>query len=332
MKLLMQESGNADIVRILGSSEFHHRIKDADAIFRKCLRDNVVRVEDIQEMVEDVVGLRVVTPNKKDAKLLFDFLHGRASGWFCETTAPVKFVEYTWESGNGYSMKSGYQAFHITFIHPRQFPSFALATKWPIEVQITTKLWHFWSDYSRTYFYQGTGDEDDPAAPYNVAISRILDSAEDLMITTAESFLRPTSAETPTIVTESAVTREEVTITQTPTKQKVAPAEVWTWFSENITELFGEDVRMPNPLFVSKIAYQLNVYDMSLDRLGQAMRDAKNKEKYQELLRMSSVRFLPPYQQILCYILLSLGYNMEEAVAKVNDQLYLLGIRLRAHP
>ncbi len=108
LKLFMQESGNPEVVRILGSSDFSHRIKDPDAIFRKCLRDKVSRIEDIQEKIEDLIGLRIITLNKKDARNLFDYLKARAADWFCEKANTPNFVSYTWESTNRYSMKSGY--------------------------------------------------------------------------------------------------------------------------------------------------------------------------------------------------------------------------------
>jgi ppGpp synthetase/RelA/SpoT-type nucleotidyltranferase len=298
------------------------------------LRDNVTRVGDIQEKIEDLIGLRIVTLNKKDARTLFEYLQGRAGDWFCEKTEAPKFVSYTWESTNRYSMKSGYQAFHVTFLHPRQFPNFTLAKKWPVEIQITTKLWYFWSDYSRRYFYRGTGEEDDAAEPYNVAISRILDSAEDLMIATAESFLMGPSEETsqppPKAKRLQSKNKMQTVETKSSEKTKAAPADVWEWLAGNRKELIGEDIKMPNEIFISKIAHQLNVYGMTLGQLEKAMKDPVIRDKYKGILAQSSVRYLPIYQQILCFVLLSLGYSTEEVVAKVNDQLFLLGIRLRA--
>ncbi len=207
-----------------------------------------------------------------------------------------------------------------------------------MEIQITTKLWYFWSDYSRRYFYRGTGEEDDAAEPYNAAISRILDSAEDLMIATAESFLKEPSAEESSKQQEASVKPKKTARKKKaqaeqkpPEKSKVAPAEVWEWLAKNRADLVGEDVKMPNELFISKIAYQLNTYGMNLEQLERAMKDPMLRERYKGILTISSVRFLPIYQQVLCFILLSLGYNTEEVVSQVNDQLFLLGIKLKAH-
>jgi ppGpp synthetase/RelA/SpoT-type nucleotidyltranferase len=322
LKLFIAQASSNEITRILGTSEFVHRVKSPESILRKCIREKVNTVQDIPVSIEDLIGLRVIALNKRDARLLFENLQGRQTEWFCDTEAPPKFVPYTIDSTNRYSMRTGYQAFHITFIHTRKFPGYEVNARWPVEIQITSRLWDFWSNYSHRYFYRGAVDESDPTGPYNLAISKILDIGEDLMVATTDAFLKPATS-------ESSLAKE-------PTKQELAQplvtdAGVKDWLARNIAELIGPRANMPNPIFISKIAYELNRHEMNLARLEIAMRDPKLRAVYQTVLSNSVLDFIPPYQQILFFILISLGFTTEDAVARVNEELQLVGMRLRAH-
>ena len=137
----------------------------------------------------DLLGIRIVTPNKAQARLLFEFLQRHRSSWFCPVSLEPKFVPYTIDDRNNYSLRSGYQAYHITFLHQRDYAPITDVAIWPVEVQIMSELWAFWAEYSRRYFYAREDSPSSELLPYNVAISRVLDAADDLMVTTSE-FLR----------------------------------------------------------------------------------------------------------------------------------------------
>ncbi len=322
LKLFISQASSSEITRILGTSEFFHRVKSPESILRKCVRDEVNAVHDIPTGIEDLIGLRVVVLNKRDARLLFENLQGRQTEWFCDTEAPPKFVQYTVDSSNRYSMRTGYQAFHITFIHTRKFPGYEVNTHWPVEIQVTSRLWDFWSNYSRKYFYRGAVDDNDPTGPYNLAISKILDTGEDLMVAMTDALLKPAMNE-PTEHTEAIKPEAD----QLP----VTDASVKNWLYAHLTELIGPRANMPNQIFISKVTYELNKHGVNLSQLEIAMKDQRLRTIYQATLTNNGVEFLPPYQQILFFILLSQGSTIDDAVARVNEELQLLGIRLRVH-
>ena len=82
-------------------------------------------------------------------------------------------------------METGYQAYHITFAYDHSYHPGPEITRWPVEIQITSRLWEYWASYSGKYFYSKTsGPMAQKLLPYIVAIARALDNAEDLMATT----------------------------------------------------------------------------------------------------------------------------------------------------
>jgi|SRR5580658_578714 ppGpp synthetase/RelA/SpoT-type nucleotidyltranferase len=177
---------------IYHSSHYKSRFKDSDGVFRKCKRFGVATPADVYTKVEDLVGLRVTTPNKEQAEFLFGFLKSHPDPWLCSVSGPPKFVSYTITDKNSYSLESGYQAFHVTFIAEKGYRPHSTISTWPVEIQITSELWEFWAGYSHKHFY-GQSRTAAKFLPYNVVISRILDAAEDLMAATATN-LREESA------------------------------------------------------------------------------------------------------------------------------------------
>jgi ppGpp synthetase/RelA/SpoT-type nucleotidyltranferase len=180
----MERATDSEAKRIYSSSRRGERIKTEDSVFRKCLRDEIVLPEAVLDKMEDLVGLRIVASNKKDAETLFDFLRSKKDDWFCETTEIPKFTPYTLAERNGHSIRTGYQAFHVTFVFKRSYRPGTDVDKWPVELQITSQLWEFFAEYSRKYFYSASGDLVERLRPYAVAASRAVDVAEDLVVTT----------------------------------------------------------------------------------------------------------------------------------------------------
>jgi ppGpp synthetase/RelA/SpoT-type nucleotidyltranferase len=305
-------AGHDDAARIVNSSRVSIRVKPYDSVLRKARRDNITNLDRIPFDIEDLLGIRVSAPTKKDARELFEIFQHNSEGWFCSSQEEPKFVPYTIEDRNKYSLRSGYQAFHVTFVHERGYEPATAVDRWPVEIQIMSQLWNFWADYSRTYFYTGTGPIDSELLPYNTAISKILDSADDLMTVTAD-LLQADRPETE------------------PVEEGTAPDVDATreWLQSRLGALFGVRARIPNDLFLTKIADDLALYGVSLERLDELLRDDEIDNRYQRLLNESAVLFLPPYQRILCVILLSLGWDDERVVPRLNEALWPQGVRLR---
>jgi len=180
----IERLGGDDIKRIYGTCHRSERVKPEASVFRKCQRDEIATAEEILDDIEDLIGLRIVASNKKDAQSIYEFLQGNRDHWFCETTEPPKFTPYTLAERNGYSIKTGYQAFHITFVFSRSYLPGTEVSRWPVEMQITSQLWEYYANYSRKYFYTAKGEMVDKLRPYTVAIARALDAAEDIVVTT----------------------------------------------------------------------------------------------------------------------------------------------------
>jgi ppGpp synthetase/RelA/SpoT-type nucleotidyltranferase len=180
----MERSGDTNAKRIYLSCRKSERIKTEDSVFRKCRRDEIVQPEAILDGMEDLIGMRVVAPNKKDAESLFDYLRSKKDSWFCETSGEPKFTPYTLAERSKHSIRTGYQAFHITFTYHQSYLPGTKVERWPVEIQITSLLWEFFAEYSRKYFYTAPGAMVDKLRPYAVAVARELDIAEDLVVTT----------------------------------------------------------------------------------------------------------------------------------------------------
>ena len=389
--------GDAGVLasEIYTSSKISQRLKVPDSVYRKCKRDGIESIADIYEKIEDLIGLRIATPNKEQAESLFKYLHDRKDSWFCAVKTRPHFVKYTIPDKNTYSLETGYQAYHITFIHQRSYLPFAEITGWPVEIQIMSQLWEFWANFSRKYFYGQSGHAA-RLLPYNVVISRILDAAEDLMVAT-QNQLRAVSEEAPGLIevpsskepvvraverpsaervstvpfkqdtagqtgvakpgksgSEKVTTprssglgaRERATpITQTGETQVLAPEptpaatqgfsaeDLRRWLTPRLATLFGTGTRMPSYFYLTKAAEDLALYDVTGERLESIFRDERVAHEYAEILRASNVSFLPPYQQILCRLLLSLGWDVTKVVERVNQEMWSIGTQLRVpHP
>ena len=180
----IEKTGDADVKRIYASCRKSERVKTESSVFRKCRRDSIAVPEAVLDRMEDLIGMRIVAPNKKDAEFLFDFLRRARDSWFCEAAEEPKFTPYTLAEKNGHSIRTGYQAFHVTFVYERSYRPGTEVDRWPVEIQITSLLWEFFADYSRKYFYSASGEMVDKLKPYTVAVARALDVAEDLVVTT----------------------------------------------------------------------------------------------------------------------------------------------------
>lgn len=313
----LSEKKGGDLAKIINSSSLKKRVKGSDSILKKCRRYKIENLDEIHDKIEDILGIRIVTVNKEQARLLFDSLrafHEEEKTWFCEIDETAKFVPYTIQDKNNYSLKTGYQAYHITFIFTRSYPPFHKTPKWPVEIQIMSQLWDFWAEYSRKYFYGGT-ESSSQLLPYNVAISKILDSADELMVTTAQ------------ILTQVPEKKEVTSATI-----GVTPPQVSEWFDKNLDKYFGSTAKKPIDFFLVKIADELNLHGISLNELEVILSDKKIRAKYNSILDDSRIEFIPPYQQILCFVLLSRGLKPDRVVERVNNELRLLGITLWAPP
>jgi ppGpp synthetase/RelA/SpoT-type nucleotidyltranferase len=320
------QDAEPEICRIYASSRLSDRVKPYESLLRKVRRDGVDEIEVIPEKVEDIIGIRISTPNKVQAKKLFDWFRAARGNWFCNVSAEPKFVPYTLEERNGYSLRTGYQAYQITFVFERGFLPFTVNRRWPCEIQIMSQVWEFWANYSRNYFYGNLGASVARLLPYNVAISRILDSADDLMVATAELLLEG-EVEPDQLAVESSC-KTNLDQNSTNIDSIVTPRDVQLWLAKNISKLFGEEVRVPNELFLTKIANELNTYEISLPKLEEIVKNEGVVQSYQNLLRGNNLAFLPLYQQILCMILLYLDRDIRKVVDRLNSELMLLGIRL----
>jgi ppGpp synthetase/RelA/SpoT-type nucleotidyltranferase len=315
LEQFIRTEASEGVDQIYVSSIVTERVKPFDSVLRKARRDGVETVEEIPGAIEDLVGIRIATANKKQARELFSFLQETAENWFCESVEGPKFTPYTIEDKNNYSMRTGYQAFHVTFVHRRNYQPITPVDLWPVEIQILSQLWAFWANYSRVYFYTGTGSVESELLPYNSAISKILDSADDLMTATADLLSAEPSEEAAS--DERSQVEPDVEATR-------------TWLIENLEDRFGRNVRMPNDVFVARIADDLAVYGVSLQRLSELLDDDVVRSRYEAILDVSGLGYLPPYQQILCFILLGLGWDSDRVVGRVNEALWPQGVRLAA--
>lgn len=298
---------------------FHHskltsRVKPFDTLWRKCRRDEITEAAAVHDRIEDLLGLRIATANKDQARTLFDFFRAKKDVWFCPTAAQPNFVLYTIADRNKYSLDTGYQAYHITFSYDKAYHPVTAIAKWPIEIQVMSQLWDFWANYSREYFY-GASDAAARFLPYNVTISKILDAADDLMVATTDILLK-------------AGREEPVPEQAGPKPPGVTVDEVRTWFQKNVNRYFGPKARVPIDLFLAKVTEELNLYGVSLARLEEILQNKDNAAVYERLLEASGISYLPPYQHILCRILISLGWNDKQVTGRVNEELWLQGLAL----
>ncbi len=308
----LTSSKEDQIAKIYTSSKITQRVKAPDSLLRKCRRDGVSEVNAIPNSIEDILGIRIATVNKDQARKLWEYLSKLSSSWFCKTSSQPNFVPYTISDKNNYSLKTGYQAYHVTFVYEHSYSPLTSIGGWPVEIQVMAQLWEFWAEYSRKYFYGGSGITT-PLLPYNVAISKILDSADDLMLATTEMLL------------QTGVEKEKEPVPKAP---GVGHHDVGTWFEKNANKYFGR-ANTPIDLFLLKIGEELNLYGITLEQLEKLLQDKEINARYDAILRASRVAFLAPYQKILTIILLSLGWESERIVERVNDELWLLGINLK---
>jgi ppGpp synthetase/RelA/SpoT-type nucleotidyltranferase len=313
----IREHAPSDTARIYTTAKISKRVKSKKSLWRKCKRDDVPAVGEIHERVEDVLGIRIATPNKEQAFRLYEYFRSLKDDWFCPVVDSPEFVPYTITDKNRYSLETGYQAYHMTFAFDKSYRPATTLRVWPVEIQIMSQLWEFWANYSREYFYGGTGSMADALLPYNVVISKILDNADDLMVATTDILLRGEREE------------EEAEGPQEPAG-RMTTHDVRLWFTKNISKYFGPRVRIPIDLFLSKVAEELNLYDVGLDDLEKILDDSENQRAYDSILEESRIDYLPPYQQILCRILIENGWELERVVDRVNEELWVQGIELRA--
>ncbi len=332
-KALKENTDGDEIARIYTSSKVSKRVKTQESLLRKIRRDNIENLDHIPDAIEDILGIRISTPNKIQARKLFEWFQHNKGNWFCSTIGEPKLTPYTIEDRNKYSLRTGYQAYHITFIVDREYAPFTAIRKWPCELQIMSQVWEFWANYSRRYFYAASSPEVAQLLPYNAAISKILDSADDLMVATAELLLASEHGGEPA----GEVSTEGAEGPQPAVEEKIAevlttPTEVETWLQENLASLISERAKIPNAIFLQKISDELNLYKISLDKLKEILSDATTKERYNRLLSINGIPYLPTYQQILCMILIYQNRDPQTILGVVNSQLWLLGIHLEIPP
>ena len=315
----------SDEVKVhFNTSRIAQRVKPLQSFIRKCRREQIAAKEDINLKIEDILGIRISTANKEGARELFGFLQQKSdsSSWFCELASELRFVPYTIEDKNNYSLKSGYQAFHITFACKKNYPAATELSTWPVEIQIMSRLWDFWAEYSREYFYGREGSPASAYLPYNVAISKILDSADDLVTITIDR-IRQEVAEDKMPVQGETIVLEEVT-PEPGTEQQTSLEAVKEWFDNDALKHF-QNARIPGNFFLSKIAEELSVYGITLDKLPEVLEDQKIDQRYRVILGRSSLHYLPPHEQILTKILLHLGRDEKAVIDEVNQELRRLG-------
>ncbi len=314
------EEESEPISRILNSAKISHRIKPFQSMWKKCKREEISDVNDIPEKVEDIIGIRIATANKVEARDLFDFFRSKST-WFCPITGDPQFVPYTIQDKNKYSLETGYQAYHISFKFDQRYYRQEIC-HWPTEIQIMSQLWQFWANYSRDYFYARSGGATTKLLPFNIAISKVLDSADDLMSATTDFLHGEIEEPTPIEVVQN--------IQESSGNGAVTIQELREWFKMNVTTYFGPKAKVPIYLFLSKITEELNLYDVSLKRLEEILQSREITSSYNMILHESRIAFLPPYQGILCSVLLSLGWETKKVLEAVNQELGLLGIHLKA--
>ncbi len=321
LEKVVRDAGK-DVARILGRSQLRQRVKSRESLLRKVRRDSIDDPAKLPLAVEDLLGIRIVTPDKAQARHLFEWFQHMQASWFYPVLAAPAFVPYTFENTNKYSLKSGYQAFHVTFVADHKFAWFP-QQHWPCEIQIMAQVWEFWADYSRIYFYADPTSTNPALLPYSAAISKLLDAADDLMSETAKILLAPA----PTAPEPAPATGG---IASTP-DSKLPPTsdDVRSWLADNLRPFFGDKAKIPNDFFVHKIADELTFASTSLEQLGALLGDDALRAQYKALLQQNDLAYLPVYQQILCMLLLARGTTREVLVDRLNSELRLLGIRLQ---
>jgi len=101
------------------------------------------------------------------------------------------------------------------------------------------------------------------------------------------------------------------------------------WFQENVERIFGPSVNVPKPAFLKKISTMLLETQTTLDELETCLTVPKTKAAYNEILAVSEIPFLPPFQQSLAHVLIGKGLECNKIVEKVNEELSPLGIKLQ---
>ena len=97
-----QQASKADldgkIKQIVNGSSFSSRVKTLESITRKLNRDGIKDPSNIDDSVEDIIGIRIVTPNKRQARELFDWCQDTSKEWFHEAKDLPKCTPYTIEA------------------------------------------------------------------------------------------------------------------------------------------------------------------------------------------------------------------------------------------
>ena len=299
------------------------RVKSIESFVRKCKREGIQSYSEIPHKITDLLGIRIATANKNTAADLFKHFRGRQDSWFCKIDETPKFVPYTIEDKNNYSLRSGYQAYHIIFVCQKQYAAFSDASQFPVEIQIMSRLWEFWAEYSREYFY---GSELlSSYLPYNVAISKILDSADDLMTITTERIREDAGS----ILENTELSEqdfEEIT-QQAGGAELITVSDFTKWFVGEGRQFFGA-AKVPNEFFLSVIVQFLSDSNIQLETLSEILSDQSTDSIYNEILKSSSLSFLPTYQQIIAKSLIFWGLDEEEVIEIVNRELRPLGMVL----
>jgi ppGpp synthetase/RelA/SpoT-type nucleotidyltranferase len=329
MRIFLEDSDNEQIRTIsMSSGDIRHRVKPYSSIIRKVRELGVTKTEEIPGCIEDYIGTRISTPNKHQARELFEFLRKYQStqdDWLCKISNAPKFVPMTVEDKNNYSISTGYQAYHVTFVYDseRKLGSDCDVCEWPVELQIMAQLWEFWADYSRRYFYRTSSSKQ--ALPYQVAISKILDSADDLMRATAEDIL--------TDSTESVFGQEEQQEDLYHQEREIVD-KVGKWMlNENRLKILFGASKLPAPVFLIKIQETCDSFSIDLDDVERFMTEPEYEKRYTSILATSpSVTFLPPYQSMLMFSLMGKGHTDEEIVELINEELWLVGKKLQKPP
>ena len=199
--------------------------------------------------------------------------------------------------------------------------------KWPVEIQVMSRLWDFWAEYSREYFYGREGSTATNYLPYNIAISKILDSADDLMTVTTERIRQEAEGDSEASEPVYEESEHSTVTLQQEYEGQITSESVRKWFEANVSNYFG-NARIPGEFFLSKIAEELSVYRIDLDKLAEILADGQTDNVYREILRRSTLQFLPPHEQILLKVLLNSGRDEASAIDEVNQELRRLGIVL----
>lgn len=175
-----------EVTRIYVKGRISDRVKPPDSIWRKCERDGLVfnSVDEAPSVLVDLLGIRISLPDKEVARNLFRYFQSIEGNWFCPIFEEPKFKALTVQDDNRYAIETGYQGYHVLFVFSKSYYPAAENKEWGVEIQIMSKLWEFWAEYSREHFYGEPGPATEALRPDLVEISRILDGADDLIVTT----------------------------------------------------------------------------------------------------------------------------------------------------